>query len=582
MKALVVDAEWKPERRLAPLTRQQPMYTFPVLNKPVIEHNMELLCRKGIKDVIISSSEHTWNGAFEFIKRITSDKFNIHLHKEPYPRGTAGILSDVKAMLEDEPFLVVNSHLYIEDIDLEGMIDFHQRKQAVATVGVRRENKNISNIEAVKLSSDGLVSEVNIIHHSLDRRSPWRFSGIYLFTPAVFDFIESQSYFDIKEQLIPLLQESSQPVYAYEADGYYRSIHSMEDYFALHRDLLEMNSRAIRFKDKKEIADRVWVGEDTVISPGTYLKGPIILGNRCHIANRAQIIGPAVLGDECEIAEDAVVRESILWDNVSLDKGASSEYCIVGEGLNVMEGKRLNNLVMVDSLRIGDMNLIRQDYKLNGVGGIDLSKILIAGINNWIFNFIKRTMDISVALVTFVLLWPLYLLIALAIKIDSRGPVFYIQKRCGRDGKVFGMLKFRTMVARAEQMHAELISQKETDGPMFKMTNDPRVTKLGAILRRTSLDELPQLFNVLRGQMSMVGPRPLIMEEMKFSPSWRDVRLRVKPGITGLWQVQGRSEAPFHDWIRYDVEYVMNQSFWLDIKILFKTIKTVLTKVGAH
>ena len=191
-------------------------------------------------------------------------------------------------------------------------------------------------------------------------------------------------------------------------------------------------------------------------------------------------------------------------------------------------------------------------------------------------------MDIVLSAIGIILLFPFFLLIAIAIKIDSPGPVFYIQKRCGIRGKFFGMVKFRTMVANAEKLHRELIPKKETDGPMFKISNDPRVTRLGRKLRNTSIDELPQLFNVLKGEMSLVGPRPLIMDEMKFSPSWRETRLKVKPGITGLWQIQGRSEAPFHDWIRYDVYYVKNQSLWLDIKILFKTIKVVLKKVGAY
>jgi lipopolysaccharide/colanic/teichoic acid biosynthesis glycosyltransferase len=114
------------------------------------------------------------------------------------------------------------------------------------------------------------------------------------------------------------------------------------------------------------------------------------------------------------------------------------------------------------------------------------------------------------------------------------------------------------------------------------MINDPRVTHLGKILRETSLDEFPQLINVLRGEMSLVGPRPLVIEEMRFSPTWRDARLAVRPGITGLWQVQGRSDAPFDAWIRYDVEYVMNQSLWMDVRILFKTVRVVFKRLGAH
>jgi lipopolysaccharide/colanic/teichoic acid biosynthesis glycosyltransferase len=120
------------------------------------------------------------------------------------------------------------------------------------------------------------------------------------------------------------------------------------------------------------------------------------------------------------------------------------------------------------------------------------------------------------------------------------------------------------------------------DGPVFKLDRDPRITRVGAFLRKTSLDELPQLINVIKGDMSLVGPRPLVMGEMKFSPSWRDIRLRVKPGVTGLWQVEGRSSPYFHDWIRYDVAYVKEQSLTGDLKIILKTIRVVLKKIGAR
>ncbi|MFZ2197198.1 MAG: sugar transferase, partial [Thermodesulfovibrionales bacterium] len=199
-----------------------------------------------------------------------------------------------------------------------------------------------------------------------------------------------------------------------------------------------------------------------------------------------------------------------------------------------------------------------------------------------LYKIMKRSLDLIFSVIGFVFLLPLFVLIAIAIKAGSAGPVFYMQDRCGQDGSLFKMIKFRTMVTNAEKLHQELIAKKDTDGPMFKMLNDPRVTKIGGFLRKTSLDEIPQLINVIKGEMSLVGPRPLIMDEMKFSPGWRNTRLKVKPGITGLWQIQGRSEASFHDWIRYDMYYVKNQSFLLDITILFKTIGVVLKKAGAY
>jgi lipopolysaccharide/colanic/teichoic acid biosynthesis glycosyltransferase/ADP-glucose pyrophosphorylase len=560
------------------------MCVLPVLNAPMVEHNVEFLRRAGISDVIVVYSEQTAAMGLEFLRQNNGDKNNIHLCKEAQPRGTAGALSSVVSMLEDEPFLVINSSLYIEDINLEALMALHQSKKAVATVGVKRVLRRPSDIESVGISREGLLKSIRVMHHSMDRRSPWAFCGIYLFSPEVFDFIGGRSYLDIKEQLLPQLQAASLPVYAYKVQGYCKEIYDIEDYFGLHRDLLESDSRALHLRNGKELGDRVWVGDDTVVCPGAYLRGPIVLGNRCRIADGAQIIGPTVIGDGCEVSEDAVVRESIFWRDVSLASRASSEYCIVGEGSRIGEGERLRNLVVVDNLSVGDLNLMAREHHLVGVRGANLSRLLLAGINRRIFDFTKRVMDIAICLVLLIVLFPLYVLIALAIKLDSdrHGPVFFVQKRCGKDGKMFNMLKFRTMVSSAVKMQAELLSQKDTDGPMFKMACDPRVTRFGRMLRRTSLDELPQLLNVIKGQMSLVGPRPLIMDEMKFSPSWRDVRLRVKPGITGLWQVQGRGDAPFHDWIRYDVEYVMNQSLWMDIKTLFKTIGVVLRKVGAY
>jgi len=173
---------------------------------------------------------------------------------------------------------------------------------------------------------------------------------------------------------------------------------------------------------------------------------------------------------------------------------------------------------------------------------------------------------------------PLFALIAAAIKLDSRGPVFFVQHRCGKGGKEFGMVKFRTMVADAEELKKKLAERNEVEGPMFKIAADPRVTRTGRFLRKTSLDELPQVWNVLKGEMSLVGPRPLAMDEMDWSPKWRDVRLSVKPGITGLWQVYARNEPGFQPWIQHDIDYIRNRSLGLDLRLLLKTAAAWLSR----
>lgn len=584
MKAVIMDAEWKPERRFAPLIKRHGhICALPVFNKPIIEHTVELLRRKGIKDIVVVSSEGPATDLEATIER-NKGKSEIHVCKQTEPRGTAGILKDVMGLLNGEPFLIINSSLYLEDIDLKGLVDFHNLKRAVVTVAVKRKVQKDINIETVSMSREGVLKEIRILHHSIDRRSPWVSAGIYVLTPAAFGFIDDGNYLDIKEQLIPLLQEASLPVCAYEAEGYYRDIVSAEDYLGLHRDLFDLDSKAIGSDDRVEIAEGVWVGRDSVISPRSYLIGPVVLGDKCHIADHTQIVGPAVIGDGCRIGEGASVRESVLWNNVSLRPGARSERCIVAEDVSVPEGERLRNMMVADSLRADGVDLLSSDYDIVGVGRKRLSRILGTRARNLTYLFLKRVMDISAGFILLVILTPFLIVIALAVKLssDSPGPVFHLQKRCGKNGKMFKMLKFRTMVVAAEEMQEELHSQKDVDGPMFKMTDDPRVTRVGKILRATSLDEFPQLLNVIIGDMSLVGPRPLVMEEMKFSPSWREVRLTVKPGITGLWQIQGRSEAPFHGWIRYDVEYVMNRSLWMDIVILFKTIGVVFKRLGAY
>jgi lipopolysaccharide/colanic/teichoic acid biosynthesis glycosyltransferase len=197
-------------------------------------------------------------------------------------------------------------------------------------------------------------------------------------------------------------------------------------------------------------------------------------------------------------------------------------------------------------------------------------------IRKCIYDVSKRALDIGGALVGLVLLAPLFVIVALAVGLDSPGPVLFRHRRCGKHGREFPMLKFRTMCADAEKMQPELSSLNYMDGPVFKVRNDPRVTRVGEFLRRTSLDELPQLLNVLRGEMSLVGPRPLVAEEMEGCSTWRMLRLSVRPGITGLWQVKARSSDSFQDWLQHDMTYVKRQSLRQDISILFQTMGVVL------
>jgi exopolysaccharide biosynthesis polyprenyl glycosylphosphotransferase len=195
---------------------------------------------------------------------------------------------------------------------------------------------------------------------------------------------------------------------------------------------------------------------------------------------------------------------------------------------------------------------------------------------------IKRALDVIMAAVLLVLLIPVLVSVAIAIKVSSPGPIFFLQDRIGLNKRRFKIWKFRTMVTGAEKLMAGLERQNEASGPVFKMRNDPRVTSLGRWLRRTSLDELPQLFNVLKGDMSLVGPRPLPIRDYEgFNQDWQRRRFSIKPGMTCLWQVNGRSGISFDQWMRLDLQYMDEWSLWLDLKILAKTVPAVLKGAGA-
>jgi exopolysaccharide biosynthesis polyprenyl glycosylphosphotransferase len=195
---------------------------------------------------------------------------------------------------------------------------------------------------------------------------------------------------------------------------------------------------------------------------------------------------------------------------------------------------------------------------------------------------VKRTFDVVVSVLVLVLGLPLWLLIAAAIRLESRGSVFYVDRRIGVGEREFPMLKFRTMVAGAADLQAGLEEQNEATGALFKMRDDPRVTRVGRVLRRLSLDEIPQIVNVLRGEMSLVGPRPLPLRDYRLLEDWHRRRYAVLPGMTGLWQISGRSGLTFDDLVRLDFTYLENWSIWLDITIIAKTIPAVVRGRGAY
>lgn len=188
-----------------------------------------------------------------------------------------------------------------------------------------------------------------------------------------------------------------------------------------------------------------------------------------------------------------------------------------------------------------------------------------------IYGFLKRAIDIIGSLCGLILLSPVLIITGILIKLESKGPIIFVQKRVGINGQEFNMYKFRSMVVNAEELKEKLKAKNEMSGPMFKIKDDPRITKIGKFIRKTSIDELPQLINVFKGDMSLVGPRPSLPKEVEEFEPWMRKRLDVKPGLTCYWQVSGRNNIDFENWMKLDIKYVEERNIILDIKLIFKT-----------
>ena len=205
-----------------------------------------------------------------------------------------------------------------------------------------------------------------------------------------------------------------------------------------------------------------------------------------------------------------------------------------------------------------------------------------AGGGRIVYEFFKRLFDLVVGVLILLLLIPIIPAIAIMIKLDTPGPVFFRQDRVGRHGRVFKFYKFRSMYREAESRKVEMEALNEQKGPVFKVRSDPRITSVGRFLRQSSLDEIPQIVNVLKGDMSLVGPRPQMPSEVAHYEPWHRVRLEVKPGITCLWQISGRSQLSFDEWMELDVRYVRERGPLTDIMILLKTVPAVMARKGAY
>ncbi len=307
-------------------------------------------------------------------------------------------------------------------------------------------------------------------------------------------------------------------------------------------------------------------GEESDRSPSAHLDaaarivGPVVIQEEVAVDAEALILGPTILGKGCRIGRGAVVAQSVVPAGAVVKDGATWRHRLV-VGLPPQEGERP-----------------RQRPFPGVMSGVGVRVLHSDGPRSKsIYPAVKLVVESFLALTALVLLSPLLLLVALLVRLGSNGPSLYGDKREGMGGQVFRCWKFRSMVVNAHALQQKLREASNVDGPQFKIENDPRVTRLGGILRKTNIDELPQLINVALGQMSFVGPRPSPFRENQTCIPWREGRLSVRPGITGLWQIcrRDRSTGDFHQWIYYDLLYVRHMSPWMDVKILGATFITL-------
>ena len=570
-----------------------PKLLLPVANRRLVEYQASVMAAAGVQRVVVclhcvlDGGRHGPDGPIPRCGEIMAEIrhfiqqffMKVEVIFQDTQRGTGGTLKELEPLIGRNRLWFFGTDLFLSG-GLDGMAKSHLESGVKATIGAVRIEEKAPDMERIEVDADSKVTTISRMHPACDRRSRLRPVGLYLFEPEVLDLIPRDRYFDIKEQLIPLLRDRSYSVKVWEIQEYCQNIITMQKYFKVNRDVLR--GRAVFPALPVPVPDGCGDAHVSTLSTGATVIPPVIVGRDCAVSEDAILVGPTSIGNSCVVEGKAVLNSCLVLNDCHIGHGAMLTKCFLGEGVGTAPGRNLTGAIMV---RDPTCALAAGKHHLRGrpSGGEPLPHPPdTPGRAGKTYLAFKRTMDIVLSIFALVAAAPILLIAALAIKMDSPGPVVFKQRRCGKDGEEFTMFKLRSMRADAEEYKMKVQYLNDVDGPMFKVLHDPRITRVGRFLRACNLDEVPQFYNVLRGEMTLVGPRPLSWNEMALNPQWRDTRLTVKPGLTGLWQVKSHDKSSFAEWIQYDTVYVEGRNTWLDIKVIFETLAGSVAGLFKH
>jgi lipopolysaccharide/colanic/teichoic acid biosynthesis glycosyltransferase len=490
---------------------------------------------------------------------------------------------------EGEPlYLIFNGHCF-PICDLNTAIEVHRNNRCDATLIDFPRRRRKAYEEKFQLESDGTVKRVNRSYDGredslhIDRDWP----ALVVLSATAMRALLDVSLPHRMNQWPSAMLRAGLHLRGSTIPGRAFSLHDREHLFELNEAILRNAPHWLTIAGHLEDqGQKVWVGKNVKIDSTANVIGPVAIGDDVEIGKDAVIVGPTTIGRGAKIGAGIILKRAVVMPNTTLASACLKNHTlshaiVLGEDQPSVQaittGGEMDASPFVGSADAPDPDLrtvaIERPIKLEKVLEAQLTPL--HGFRYRAFKFAKRGMDIVGSLCALLVTLPFWPLIALLIKVSSPGgPIFYGAIRQGRAGRNFRCWKFRTMVPNADEFQHQLRQKNEVDGPQFKLKHDPRIFWVGRWMRKLSIDEIPQFWNVLLGQMSVVGPRPSPERENQMCPAWREARLSVRPGITGLWQVmrkRDRGETDFQEWIYYDVQYIKKQSIWLDLKIIART-----------